>query len=118
MRGGSRRDADYSGSVTVIEDVLSALVDPTRRTLLDQLAERGAATATVLASELPITRQAVVQHLAVLAQAGLVTGDRRGRERWFTVRTESVSETARWLDGLAAEWERRLQAIKRIAESE
>lgn len=103
--------------MTVVEDVLGALVDPTRRALLDKLAERGAATATVLASELPITRQAVVQHLSVLAQAGLVTGDRRGREHWFAVRTEGIIDTARWLDDLASEWERRLETIKRIAEA-
>jgi DNA-binding transcriptional ArsR family regulator len=102
--------------VTVIEDVLGALDDPTRRVLLDRLAERGIATATQLSSELPVTRQAVVQHLAVLAQAGLVKGERRGRERFFEVRTEGITQTARWLDDLAAEWDRRLRAIKRIAE--
>lgn len=104
--------------MTVVEDVLGALVDPTRRALLDKLAERGTATATVLASELPVTRQAVVQHLSVLTQAGLVTGNRRGREHWFAVRTEGITDTARWLDGLAAEWDRRLLTIKEIAESE
>ncbi|MHB1087718.1 MAG: ArsR/SmtB family transcription factor, partial [Acidimicrobiales bacterium] len=100
------------------EEVISALDDPTRRTLLDELAERGSATATVLSSQLPVTRQAVVQHLSVLTRAGLVAGERRGRERWFTLRTESISETARWLDDLAATWDRRLHSIKRIAEAE
>jgi len=103
--------------VTAINDVLGALVDRTRRALLDRLAERGAATATTLASELPISRQAVVQHLSVLVRAGLVTSERRGRERWFMVRTESITETARWLDGVASEWTRRLQEIKQIVES-
>lgn len=104
--------------MSVIEEVLSALDDPTRRALLDQLAERGSATATVLSSQLPISRQAVVQHLTVLGNAGLVSGERRGRERWFAVRTEPITETARWLDDLAAAWDRRLSSIKRIAESE
>jgi DNA-binding transcriptional ArsR family regulator len=102
--------------VTVVEDVLGALVDPTRRALLDELAEQGTATATVLASKLPVTRQAVVQHLAVLTQAGLVSGDRRGRERWFIVRTDGIVDTAKWLRDLAATWDRRLQVIKQIAE--
>lgn len=101
----------------VIEDVLGALDDPTRRALLDDLAERGTATATQLSSVLPVTRQAVVQHLAILAHAGLVSGDRRGRERWFAVRTEGIVQTARWLDDLAADWDRRLNTIKRIAEA-
>ncbi len=102
--------------MTVVDDVLSALGEPTRRTLLERLAERGTATATVLAAELPISRQAVVQHLEILTQAGLVTGDRRGRERWFEVRTEGVTDTARWLHERAAEWEQRLRTIKQIAE--
>ena len=103
--------------MSVIEDVLAALVEPTRRTLLDELAEQGAATATMLSSKLPITRQAVAQHLEILSRAGLVTGDRRGRERWFTLRSDGITAAARWLDGLAALWEQRLQAIRRIAET-
>ncbi len=104
--------------MSVIEEVLGALDDPTRRALLDQLADRGAATATGLSSQLPITRQAVVQHLTILAKAGLVSGERHGRERWFSIRTETISDTARWLDELAAKWDRRLDAIKSIAEEE
>ena len=104
--------------MSVAGNVLSALADPTRRSLLDQLAERGATTASALAAELPITRQAVVQHLAVLSDAGLVRGDRQGRERRFSMRTEGITETARWLEALAATWERRLDRIKQIAEAE
>jgi DNA-binding transcriptional ArsR family regulator len=104
--------------MTVVDEVLGALVEPTRRALLDQLAERGAATATELSGDLPISRQAVVQHLAVLSDAGLVDGRRIGRERRFTVKTERLVETARYLDGLAVDWERRLRAIKRAAEAD
>ena len=103
--------------MTVVDDVLVALVDPTRRELLDRLSRRGTATATVLATDLPISRQAVVQHLAVLGKAGLVGDVRAGRERRFAVRTERLAETARWFDDLASEWERRLARIKRIAEA-
>lgn len=97
-------------------DVLTALADPTRRRLLEQLSAAGSATATGLAEHLPITRQAVVQHLAVLDAVGLVSGRRDGRERRFEVRAERLTETARWMDGLAAQWDSRLAAIKRIAE--
>jgi DNA-binding transcriptional ArsR family regulator len=103
--------------VSAVEDVLSALADPTRRDLLDHLSVHGSATATVLANELPVSRQAVVQHLAVLDAVGLVSGKREGRERRFEIRTRRLTETARWMDGLAARWDRRLEEIKRLAET-
>ena len=99
------------------EDVLAALADPTRRDLLDRLSRLGSATATTLASELPISRQAVVQQLAVLDAVGLVTATRAGRERRFEVQTRRLSETARWMDGLAVQWDQRLATIRRIAEA-
>lgn len=100
-----------------LDSVLSAVADPTRRGLLTELAGRGGATATALAASLPISRQAVVKHLAVLSQAGLVGSRRQGREVRYTVRPASLATTARQLAGLAAQWDHRLSEVKRIAES-
>jgi DNA-binding transcriptional ArsR family regulator len=100
------------------DEVLSALADPTRRRVLTLLAERGEATATTLAGDLPVSRVAIVKHLAVLDRAGLVQGRRQGREVRFSVRTEQLDATARWMAGLAADWDARLAAIKRLAEEE
>jgi DNA-binding transcriptional ArsR family regulator len=104
-------------TATAVEEVLVALADPTRRQLLDVLAGRGEATATTLAVDLPVSRQAVVKHLVTLSKAGLVTGQREGREMRYAVRPDPLGETARWLDQLAAQWDARLVAIKRLAES-
>jgi DNA-binding transcriptional ArsR family regulator len=103
--------------VNAAGDVLSAIADPTRRDLLERISAHGRATATTLADELPISRQAVVQHLAVLDAVGLVRGKREGRERRFEVRPERLTETARWLEGLAQQWDARLAEIKRLAEA-
>ncbi|HEY2950687.1 MAG TPA: metalloregulator ArsR/SmtB family transcription factor [Micromonosporaceae bacterium] len=100
-----------------VGDVLGALADPTRRRVLDLLVARGEATATALAGRLPVSRQAVVKHLAVLEAAGLVAGERVGREVRYSVRAPALDATARWMAGLAARWDRRLETIKRIAES-
>ncbi|GAA1355363.1 ArsR/SmtB family transcription factor [Streptomyces beijiangensis] len=105
------------GAVELVDGVLAALADPTRRRLLDHLAARGEATATTLAGQLPISRQAVVKHLAVLDAAGLVAGGRVGREVRYAVRPEALDATARWMSALAADWDRRLARIKRIAEA-
>ncbi|MFD5630537.1 ArsR/SmtB family transcription factor [Streptomyces sp. NPDC127072] len=104
------------GTAEAVDSVLGALADPTRRRLLDLLAARGEATATTLAEQLPVSRQAVVKHLAVLDTAGLVTGGRVGREVRYAVRPAALNATARWMAGLAADWDRRLATIKRVAE--
>jgi DNA-binding transcriptional ArsR family regulator len=98
------------------DDLFAALADPTRWRVLNLLAERGEATATTLAGELPVSRVAVVKHLAVLDRAGLVEGRRRGREVRYTVRPERLDATARRLSAIAARWDARLAAIKRLAE--
>lgn len=100
-----------------VDSVLAALADPTRRQVLDLLATRGQATATTLADGLPISRQAVVKHLAVLDAAGLVDSLKVGREVRYAVRTESLDITARWMAALAADWDQRLDKIKRVAEA-
>ena len=100
------------------EGVFAALADPTRWRVLSLLAERGEGTATSLAGELPVSRVAVVKHLAVLDRAGLVEARREGREVRYTVRTEPLDEAARWMAGIASEWDARLVALKRLAEDD
>jgi DNA-binding transcriptional ArsR family regulator len=100
------------------EGVFAALADPTRWRVLNLLAERGGGTATSLAGELPVSRVAVVKHLAILDRAGLVEGGRHGREVRYRVRPERLEQTARWMAGLASQWDQRLDALKRLAEEE
>ena len=99
------------------DELLSAVADPTRRRVLDVLLGRGEATATMLAGELPVTRQAVAKQLAVLDRAGLVEGRRRGREVRYAVRPQQLDVASRSMAQVAAQWDRRLAAIKRIAEA-
>jgi DNA-binding transcriptional ArsR family regulator len=95
----------------------AAIADPSRRRVLDILVAGGAATPTILAAALPFTRQAVSKHLAVLQQAGLVQSSREGREVRYAVRPERLDAAARALAAVASDWDRRLNAIKRIAEA-
>ena len=100
-----------------LEHVLSALADPTRRHLLEKLSSGGDASATTLARDLPISRQAVLKHLELLERANLVTVRRRGKEQLYAIQPEEAAQTARWMDDLASRWTGRLEAIKRIAEN-
>ena len=99
------------------DELWAAVADPTRRRLLDVLLACGEATATALATELPVTRQAVAKHLAVLDRAGLVERQQRGREVLYAVRPERLDSAAEAIARVATEWDRRLAAIKRLAES-
>ncbi|MDL4772739.1 MULTISPECIES: ArsR/SmtB family transcription factor [Thermomonosporaceae] len=110
-------DGHHAAAAGTADGVLAALADPTRRKVLDLLAEQGEATATTLAERLPVSRQAVVKHLAVLDAAGLVSGNRVGREARYTVRPAALDATARWMATVAADWDRRLADIKRAAET-
>lgn len=104
-------------TVEAVDAVFVALADPTRRLLLERLGAHGEATATTLAAELPVSRQAVVKHLGVLDHAGLVSGRRQGKEMRYAVRSDRLTATARWLTAVATEWDRRLAAIRRLAEA-
>jgi DNA-binding transcriptional ArsR family regulator len=91
-----------------VDQVFTALADPTRRRLLETLASEGDATATGLAAGLPITRQAVAKHLSALGEASLVSQKRVGRETRYSVQPQPLSEAARWMAMVGSEWDRRL----------
>jgi DNA-binding transcriptional ArsR family regulator len=91
--------------------VFEALADPTRRAVLRDVAERGPLTATELAAELPVSRQAIAKHLAVLAGAGLVARERAGREARFTATPAPLADAGRWLDATGAAWDDRLARL-------
>lgn len=93
--------------------VFSALADPTRRQVVGRLAERGALTATELAAELPVTRQAVAKHLAALADAGLVESRREGREVRYRFTPGPMAEAVGWMAEVGSEWDARLDALRR-----
>ncbi|HEX4753289.1 MAG TPA: metalloregulator ArsR/SmtB family transcription factor [Solirubrobacterales bacterium] len=94
--------------------VFAALADPTRRHLVEALAARGGATATGLAAELPISRQAVAKHLATLGRAGLVSQSKRGRESLFELDPRPLADAATWLTSVGAEWDTRLADLQRL----
>ena len=98
------------------DELFAALAEPNRRLLLERLGTIGEATATTLATGLPVTRQAVVQHLTVLENVSLVSSQRAGRERRYTVHVEPLTAAANWMNQVAAQWDTRLAAIKALAE--
>jgi DNA-binding transcriptional ArsR family regulator len=92
--------------------VFAALADPTRREVIRALSARGPSTATGLAASLPVTRQAVTKHLGTLADAGLVTATRRGRERLYQISPQPLTAAVSWMADLGARWDERLAALR------
>ncbi len=91
--------------------VFSALSDANRRHLLEALAQRETATATELAAELPVTRQAVSKHLGALSAAGLVGATREGRETRYRLTPGPLADALAWLEQVGGEWDERLAAL-------
>ena len=99
------------------DELWSAIADPSRRRVLDLLVRGGEATASTLALQVPFTRQAVAKHLAILESAGLVTRHKEGREVLFRVDPDRLDDATRAMTQVVSDWDRRLQAIKRLAEA-
>jgi DNA-binding transcriptional ArsR family regulator len=93
--------------------VFGALSDPTRRTLLAAIAAHPATTATELASQLPISRQAVLKHLNALTDAGLLDRTRSGREVRYQFTPAPLSDAVDWMTAVGAQWDERLAVLRR-----
>src|SRR6478609_8735507 len=97
----------------VAEQVFTALADPTRRAILAELAAGGPATATDLATHLPITRQAIAKHLALLADVGLVAAEPGERRRVrYRLRSAPMQVAQQFLAALARDWDGQLDALR------
>jgi DNA-binding transcriptional ArsR family regulator len=96
----------------VAVDVFAALADPTRRRVVSELASRDSVTATELAGELRVTRQAVAKHLAALAEAGLAAPQRRGRETRYELTPEPLEDAVSWITSVGGQWDERLARLR------
>ena|SRR6185312_15303124 len=105
------RDDDAAG-------VFSALGDGTRLTLVQRLTDGGPRTATELAADLPVTRQAVGKHLKVLEDAGLVAHRAEGRAVLYELDPARLSAARAYLDTISAAWDRRIERLRALVEDD
>ena len=90
--------------------VFSALADPTRRAIVESLGAQPS-SASDLVTEVPVTRQAIVKHLGVLEDAGLVEGERDGRRVVYRLTPAPFADVAQWMSDVGAAWDRRIAAL-------
>lgn len=93
------------------DTIFAALADTNRRLIVESLAVSGSSTATRLGSDLGISRQATAKHLSLLAEAGLVSGERHGRETIYQPDPAALAEVTAWVVAVEHQWGRRLQRL-------
>lgn len=112
---GPGRPAAAKGEVV---DPFSVLSDPTRRKIVELLVDGGPTTATALAGELDMSRQAVAKHLQLLAGAGVATSERVGRETRFNADPDGFDVVRRWIEQVEGQWATRLSRLAASVEGD
>jgi DNA-binding transcriptional ArsR family regulator len=115
LANGHGGDTPWGSVTSGVDDrigaVFAALADPTRRQVVRSLSRQPELTASRLAGDLPMTRQAVTKHLAALDRAGLVSARREGRETRYTLTPAPLAEAIDWMSAVGAQWDDRLQRL-------
>ena len=93
-----------------LDVVFHALADPSRRSIVERLS-LGSATVTDLAAPLPMSMPAVLQHLRVLEDSGLVRSRKVGRVRTCSIEVAALQPVERWIEERRSGWERRLDRL-------
>jgi DNA-binding transcriptional ArsR family regulator len=111
--GGRAFDGRAEGAaVHALDMVFGALADPTRRDVVRRLAA-APSTATEIAARVPVSRQAIVKHLATLERAGLVGAQREGRNVRYRLTPSGFTDAVAWMTDVGAAWDNRLAALQR-----
>jgi len=106
----SKRQGEKTVAGTAL--LFAALGDPTRLAVLRHLSRGGPASISVLADNFQTTRQGVTKHLHVLAAAGIIEGQRRGREHVWAINPRRLAEARRHLEVIARGWDDALVRLK------
>jgi DNA-binding transcriptional ArsR family regulator len=100
-----------------VDQLFFALGHGTRLSVVTKLGATGALSATTLSQGAKVSRQAIVKHLQVLEDAGLVTSEKRGRDVLYALETDRIDEARAFLDGVSASWDRAIDRLRRLVEA-
>mgnify|MGYP001493861229 CR=1 FL=1 len=99
-------------------DMFVALADPTRRHILELLANSGELAATAIYEQFPTSPQAVSQHLKVLREAHLVEMEKRAQKHVYRLNPQTLSQFEAWVQQMQQRWSERFDALDTVLESE
>jgi len=102
----------------LIMDMFVALADPTRRNILELLANSGELAATAIYEQFPVSPQVVSQHLKVLREANLVEMEKRAQKRLYRLNPHTLSQFEEWVQQMQQRWSERFDALDAVLESE
>ncbi len=99
-------------------DKFSALADPTRRSIIELLADQGPLSASEISERYSVSPSAISQHLKILREANLVSMRKQAQQRIYTINTQTVLEVEGWANRMASEWNARFDALEKLLEAE
>jgi DNA-binding transcriptional ArsR family regulator len=99
-------------------DEFAALADPTRRQIIEKLAEQGSLSATEIAVQFPISPQAISQQLKILRESNLVQMEKRAQQRIYRLNPAAVHKLESWAKQITALWEERFSSLSELIEEE
>ncbi len=99
-------------------DMFAALADPTRRNILELLANSGELAATAIYEQFPVSPQAISQHLKVLRETNLVEMEKRAQKHLYRLNPQTLSQFEAWVEQMKQRWEERFAALDTVLESE
>lgn len=99
-------------------DVFEAVSQPTRRSILELLAEHGQLSASEIAAEFKVTPAAISQHLKILREARAVRMHKHRQQRIYEVNPETMRNLENWARQMTEHWEQRLDALEQLVQSE
>jgi DNA-binding transcriptional ArsR family regulator len=98
-------------------DIITALAEPTRRTIIEMLARSGPLAATEIYEHFPVSPPAISQHLKVLREAKLVQMEKRGQQRMYRLNPGAMLELEGWARHLTHLWNQRFDALEKVLEA-
>ena len=99
-------------------DAFFALSDPTRRAIVELLAQQGELPASEIAGHFPMSAPAISQHLKVLREAKVVTMEKRAQQRIYRINPQAVQEVESWAGRMTRLWQRRFDALDDLLREE
>ncbi|TVX98128.1 helix-turn-helix transcriptional regulator [Mycolicibacterium porcinum] len=105
-----------TAAVTARAPLFDALGDPNRLRIVTRLCEGGPCSTVQLTQVIPVTRQAATKHLLLLEAVGLVTSDRKGRERIWRIQPEPLVQASDYLTALSRRWDSAIDRLRAYVE--